>query len=162
MCDPVTLAVISFGVGAAQSIASYSAAKKQKAANDAAAARAYENDQTQLTTRQIQEEQKALQDKYTQNLEQARAQANVANSAAGAGVGGVSVNNLTAEVGRRASRNRVNLDRNLAMTAQQLQIDKEGSRAHRQSQINAVPVPNPISLVAGIAGAGLDAFSSLQ
>lgn len=151
MCTPV----LGFIVSALQAVASFAAAADEKARNDENARKAFEQDQLTLSQRQMQEQDAAAEEKYKQQLEGARAQANIEVSASAAGVGGANISNLTDEVSRRMGRNTVVFERNAAMKISQLQLEKKGSQAQRQGQINAVPPPNPLSLVAGIAGAAL-------
>jgi hypothetical protein len=158
MCfDPVTMGILSFAVGAVQQVASFSAQQQEADAAEKAAHKAYENDTTQLTRRQLQENDAASQKALDISKDEAVKASEVELSASSANVSGVSVGNLLADVHRRASSARVNQFANTHSAVQQLQQEKVGARNTAIGRINASPRPSALGLIAGIAGAGLSA-----
>lgn len=158
MCfDPLTLII-----GALSSVAQFAGQMQQSKQNEKNALQAFRNDQTALTLRQLQEQEATAQKTQETNIEEAQKVSEVKLSAAGGGVAGISVANIVGDVKRRAERNRSTQIRNTQMTLAQLQQEKEGARATAQSRINSVPRPSALSLIAGIAGAGLDSYNTNQ
>lgn len=156
----LALGIATFAVGAAQSVVSYGAQKAEYAANKENARQAWANNQTQLTLRAMQEED-ALRQKQRQSLiEEAQVSAETQVSAAASGVAGISVENLLADVSRRAATNREVEKENTRMTLQQIREERKGINAKGQSQINSVAKPTGLSLVAGLGGAALSGATS--
>jgi hypothetical protein len=163
MCfDPVTMGVLSFAVGAAQQVVQYQAQVQESKATQENALKAYANDQAQLSRRQMQEQDAASQKANTLNKEEAVKTSEVELSASSAGVSGVSVSNLVADVHRRASESRVNQFINTKAAIEQLQQEKKGAQNTAQGRINSAPRPSALGLIAGIAGSGLSAYSGYQ
>lgn len=161
MCfDPMTMGLITAGIGVAQSVAQYSAQMQQAKAVEQNALQAFRNDQDQASLRQIQEADALAQKQKLQNLEEAEKVAEVEVSAAGANVSGISVGNLVAGIQRRAANNRQTQFENTKMTVAQLQLEKKGSRTNAQSRINSAPRPSALSLVAGIGGSLMDGYNT--
>lgn len=158
MCGPLA----TFAIGALQAAVSFAAASAEASATYDAARQSYQVEQDTITKRQMQEQEATAQKLHLQNIEEAQKRSEVELSAAEGNVGGISIGNLVADVTRRAATNRQTERSNLAMTVQQLQLEKKGSQARNQSRINASPKPSPLTLVAGIAGAGLDAYGQMQ
>ena len=116
-----------------------------------------------LTLRQMQEQEATGQKDHLVNIEAAQKQAEVEVSAAGGNVTGISVDSLIADVGRRASTQRLSLQRNYEMTATQLQSEQDATVNKAQSRINQVAAPtapSPAGAIIGFAGKALDAYTS--
>lgn len=160
MCDPVTMAVATFALGATTEVLGYAAQNQEAKAVQSAAAAAYKQDQTQISLRQIQEADAEAHQVNQQNLEEAKVVSKVQASASDANVAGVSVDNIVADVRRQAARNRETIKANTRMTVMQLEQERKGSRSRNQGRINAAPRPNPLSLVAGIGGAALSGYNA--
>ncbi|RWI46823.1 MAG: hypothetical protein EOQ93_29285 [Mesorhizobium sp.] len=161
MCfDPVTAGVLTFAVGAAQSVAQYAAADAEAKAARQSALQAYANDQNAIAHRQIQETEAGSQKVQQINLDEAKKVSEVKLSASSAGVSGISVDNLIGDVTRQASQNRQNQFENTRMALNQLQLERKQSQAQAQSRINSAPRPSALSLVAGIGGAALSGFNT--
>lgn len=158
MCDPISIA--TFAISAASSIAQYSEQMAQSKAVEKNAQQTFRNDIDQLSLRQIQEANATAQKDKQTTLEVAEKSAEVEASAAAAGVSGISVDNLVADVQRRGARNKVTQYENLKMTVQQIQQEKKGVRATAQSRINSAPRPSALGLVAGIGGAALEGYNA--
>lgn len=160
MCTPFALGLASFAVGAVQSVAQFVGQRQQAKANEAAAKEAWRIDQNQITKRQMQEEDALRQKQEAQNIEEAQVKASAAVGAIQGGVSGISVDNIIADVGRQASRNRVTEEENYRMVASQLQTQRQKVSADAQSRINSVPRPSALSLVAGIAGSAIEGVNA--
>lgn len=174
MCiDPVTIGALSFAMSAASSVAGF--AEKQNAA-DAQTARYNQNyqnslaaardTQVQTTKRMMQEEDAYKQKDHLHLLEGAKKEAELAVSAAGANVAGLSVDNLVADASRTTNLNRTVLRKNWADTASQLQTQSEAaSTTQTQSRINSVNPgsdPSPLGLGLELAGAGMKAYGDYK
>jgi hypothetical protein len=159
MCvDPGSLALLSFAVGATQSVLSFVGASQDAKAEREAAIKDNAQTQNQLSLRQLQEQDAAARTKQQQNIEEAQASADVQTSAAAGGVAGISVDNILQDVGRRAAGNRVAATENVKMTIAQLALEKKGSRTRAQGRINQARDPNPLSLVAGLGASALGGY----
>lgn len=165
MCEPVTLGLLSFGMGAAQTVVGYlgqqETAKQQREAAIASDVEA----QNQLTLRQVQESQALAQKKQDQNVEEAIALSEVEASATARGVGGLSVSNLLTDVKRRAAYNRRTAQDNHDMTIQQMAAEKKGSSSVATQRVKAAQGPSPLQLVAGLGGdalGGLNAYNKAR
>lgn len=174
MCvDPVTaMAVGSFLVSSASSMVGYQAQVQeadrqteryyQNHANALAAGR---DEQKQGTLRQMQEQEATAQKDHVYLVQAAERESEVAVSAAGANVAGLSVDNLIGDVIRKTSFNRVTLQRNAEMTAEQLQVEKDASVNRAQSRINSMSPgvrPSPAGVMLEIAGAGVKLYGGLN
>lgn len=160
MCDPVTLGITSAVIGGAQALMSYSAQNAESKATQKNATQSWRNDQQATTQRELQE-QDALRQKQTQSqIEQAEASSEVAVSGAASGISGISLDNLLADVDRRAATNRQTEQTNTDMLMSQLQQQRKGINAQAESRINSAPAASPMSLIAGIGSAGISGFNT--
>lgn len=170
MCEIITLA--SMGLGVAQAAAGYQAASAQSKAQSALsrqnaknAARAAQNQYSNLSIREQQEGQATAQQKLDSEIQKAQIAA-ASEVAAGEGnIGGNSVGHILRDIYAQAGRNDVTLDRNLQMQTEYLQKEKQAAQTGAQSQINAVPKGQKPSWVPYAIGAGssfLDAYSNTK
>lgn len=160
MCNPMILGIVSFATGAMQSIAQYSAQQAEYKQNEQNSIQAWKDTQTQITQREMQEQDALRQKQAQQNLEQAQAEAEVTVSGAASGVSGISLDNLVKDVGRRAATNREVEKTNTDMIISQLKLERKGANSQAQSRINSVSKPSPLSLIAGIGSAGVSGFTT--
>lgn len=160
MCDPVTLGLVSFATGAAQSVASYVAQNQESKATQAAAEQSWRDQQTQITQRHMQEEDALKQKKTQQNIEEARARAEVEVSGAASGVEGISLDNLMSDVSRRAATNRQTEETNTAMVLSQLRQQRKSVTSEAVGRINSAPRASPLQLIAGIGSAGVSGYNN--
>lgn len=170
MCvEPATaLAGASLAVGAASSVAKYSAGKE-----DAASARAFQaqqayqaelarNDQwNQLGKRQSQEIDQASNALFDNSIRAVKARDTAAVSAGEAGVAGNSVEAVARNFYREQGRIDTSTVRNTDMSVDQLQDEKRAAEAARISRSSFAPVREPSMLGLGldIAGAGVNAYN---
>lgn len=160
MCTPIALGVLSAGMGVVQSVAQFQAQRQEAASTKANAQKAWAIDQNQITQRQMQEEDALRQKQQAQNIEEAEVKAAAKVGAIEGGVSGISVDNIIADVGRQASRNRLTEETNYRNIASQLQLQRKGVSAQAESRINSAPKPSALSLVAGIGGSVIDGFNT--
>ena len=160
MCSPLALGIASFAMGAAQSVAQYGAQKNEYATNKASSEQAWRDQQTQISQREMQEADALRQKQTQQNIEEAQAKAEVEVSGAASGVSGISLVNLTRDVGRRAATNRQAEETNTSMVISQLRLQRKGATSEAMSRINSVAKPSPLSLIAGIGSAGVSGYNS--
>lgn len=157
------LSFVASAVGAfAQHQAGVAKASAQNEAwsrNQIAALAAQRDTQQSLTLRQMQESGATNQALRVSLIDEERRRANAIVSGVHSGMAGVSVDNLVADIGRRAEENRVTLLTNWESTAAQLQRSKEASEATYEQRVNSMQAggdgPSVFGTLAKIAGAGL-------
>lgn len=163
------LPILGLAMSAASAVVGF-AAKQQQYERDVKqynqnyqnALAANRDDQKQIALRQMQEQQAYQQKDHLAVLEQAEKSAEVNVNAAGAGVAGLSVDNLIGDVSRKTALNRETLETNWRNTASQLQAENNASTNKAQSRIQSMPVPiapSPMSMFVDIGSAGVKAFS---
>lgn len=172
MCDPVTIAVASFGIGAVQTGMSYISANQaaqqqndmvrenQKAAN-ANLVREYAD----VQRRQIQEEDAAAVQKQDVSREARAARATTMAAAGEAGVAGLSVDALLADVYGKEATAKDRIDQNTGFTTENLTREMDGLKAKAKDRINSMPWatgPSPFAAALKIGGLGLNSYSNYQ
>lgn len=160
MCGPLAAGIASFAVSAVSTVANYAAQRNEAKAVEESAIAAHKLEQNQLSKRQMQEQDALVQKQRMQAIEEAQAKAETVQSAASGGISGISLDNLVADVSRRAATNRQTEEINTRNIVGQLAMEKKGVTAQAKSRINSSPAPSPISLVAGLGGAALSGFNS--
>lgn len=160
MCDPVTLGLFSAASGVIGSVTTYMGQSQMAKENKANAEQAWRDDQQQLTRREMQEEEALVQKQQSINLEEAEVLATAKVGAVSAGAAGISVDNILADVSRRAARNRVTEKTNTKNTIMQIQMEKKASGTRAQGRINSMPPPSPLSLVAGLGSNMVSGYNS--
>lgn len=172
MCDPLTIAVASFGIGAAQTVAGYmgekQAAEQQNAMvrqNQIAANQNAVREYADIQTRQIQEEDAAAVQKQDVAREARAARASTMAAAGEAGVSGLSVDALLADVYGKEATAKDRISQNTGFTTQNLTRELDGVKAKAQDRINSMPWargPSPFAAALKIGGLGLNSYSSYQ
>lgn len=162
MCDPTTIAVASFGLNAAGTIASYKAQQGEAAAARASATNSLKLNYQALGARELEEVQAATQEKANISRAAATAQGSAQAGAAASGVSGVSVDLLLGDLEREGGEARDSVQQNLESSIAQLERQKLGARANAQSQINGSPSPSFIPSALRLASAGLETYSDLR
>ena len=155
MCDPATIGLVTFGLGALQTGLSYvgqnQAAKANEKSANLTAANEFNTRQQQATELDQAKSERAVDTAITT----AQSEGAISASASERGLGSQSlIQSLNASmfgIGRNASIEDLN-DQN-----QRVQLGNEatGSEIRRQSRINSVQKGNPLSLVLGVGGAAL-------
>lgn len=169
MCDPISMALASFGVGAAQSVAQYQAdsasAKAQNAYYLANAQRANKSAQEQMfqVQQRMLQEQEAGADEKIKNMRDARAdRASAAVAAGESGASGLSVDALLREFSVNESQANEAVDRNTELGLNQLQNEITGIRSNAEDRINSVQraaKPSFFNTGLSIAAKGLESTS---
>ena len=113
------------------------------------------DEQKQLQLRSMQEEEAKNQKVYLANIEEAQKKSEAELSASEAGVGGLSIQGILVDMGRRSAFNRQTEERNWSMTAAQLTEEMKSTNTHIQQRINSVArptAPSPFGMIASVAG----------
>lgn len=162
MCDPATLAAVSFGISAVQGVAGYFG---KRAAYNANAANAVAGTEAQWASQQLRIQQEgaaATQDKFETNIAVAKAAATATTAAGEGGVSGLSVDYLLKDLYAAKGRHNAAVSQNLQMTTAYLQSEKEVTRAQGIDRINSVEKPNFGATLLGIFGSGINAYGSYK
>ena len=172
MCFAAVVPILSFAFSAASSIAEYGAKKAQADAinaawqrNQVAALAADRDTQQALTLRQMQEADATTQRLQAVNIDDARRQAEAVVSGVANGTGGISLDNLVADISRRSEDNRVTLMENYNATAAQLQRSKVAANDQYIARVNNQPTalePSPLGAIGGVASAGFRLFGDFN
>lgn len=167
MCAPL-LAVASFAIGALGAVAQHAAATDQANAQTAQhyankqnAEAALRADYSQLNLRAIQEGEAKSAESQKLRIKEAQAKSRARLTAGEAGVTGISVDNLVADIGQQAGMEEEARKYNYLNTINQLQREGEAAQARAHGRILSVPKgqkPSALGLVAGIGGAAVKAF----
>lgn len=157
MCNPV--AIIAGAVEVGGQVAKHFAQKKAAKENKTAAIADMRLQYSDVNARLV-EEQKAGANQIVAGVEQGTAaQGTALASAAGAGVGGVSVEALLNTIEGDTADFKDSVNENLDLIARQADRDKRGIRAGTTSRINSVQSPSILGLGVRIAGAGIDLYT---
>lgn len=172
MCDPMTMMAASFAISAATTVTEHIAQAEQAQQhntwmkqNQEAAQANLNQEYTALQTRQIQEEDAAAVEKQAVSREARAARAASMVSAGEAGVSGLTVDALLADIYGREAEYKDRVNQNTGFTTANLQAEMRGSRARAQDRINSIqPMngPSPIASALKIGGAGLSSFGSYK
>jgi len=115
----------------------------------------------QLSLRQEQERAAALDRKRMSNIEAAQLQGRIVASAGEAGVAGMSISNLLADVERTRLNNEGTINRNLEAVNQQADVERKALLTQAEGRINSVQQGVRPSLLATglqIGGIALDGY----
>jgi hypothetical protein len=155
MCDPATLAAVTFAVGAGQQVSQYVGEKQAYKANKVAANLNYANQHDILGQKRIQLDQQNSENALDTAIATVKAEGEVAASAASLGMSSASiVGALNADmfgIGRQYSAEQTN-DQNQRV---QLANEARGAAISRESQIMSVSKPGLLDLGLGIGAAAL-------
>lgn len=168
MCDPLTLAATALGV--AQTGVSYisanQAAKQQNnmvRENQKAANADLVREYADVQRRQIQEEDAAAVQKQDVAREARATRATTMVAAGEAGVSGLSVEALLADVYGKEATAKDRMSQNTGFTTENLTREMDGLKAKAQDRINSIPWsngPSPFAAALKIGGIGLDGYNS--
>jgi len=172
MCNPIALAVASFAVSAASTVAEYqaqsAAAEEQNRlyeANRRNAIRAFEDKQLAMNQRIAQEQEAAATEKFDTALEARAARATNEVAAGESGIAGNTVEGLARDFASREQRFKDRIDQQTDWTVTQLAAEKRGQSFEALDRINSVrraTKPNFAAAGLKIAAAGIDSFSSYK
>jgi hypothetical protein len=172
MCDPITIAVSSFAIGAVQTgmqyVAGNQAAKQQNdmvRENQRAANANLVREYADVQTRQIQEEDAAAVQKQDVSREARAARATTMAAAGEAGVSGLSVEALLADVYGKEATAKDRVSQNTGFTTDNLTREMDGLKAKATDRINSMPWasgPSPFAAALKIGGVGLDGYNNYK
>ncbi len=168
MCDPITMAATVLGT--AQTAIGYAVERKAAAAQNAmvrenqkAANANLVREYADVQTRQIQEEDAAAVQKQDISREARAARATTMAAAGEAGVSGLSVDALLADVYGKEATAKDRISQNSGFTTSNLTREMDGLKAKAQDRINSMPWatgPSPFAAVLKIGGVGLEGYNS--
>lgn len=167
MCDPITM--VAAALGTAQTVTGYVGERQAAAAQNAmvrenqkAANANLVREYADVQTRQIQEEDAAAVQKQDISREARAARATTMAAAGEAGVSGLSVDALLADVYGKEATAKDRISQNSGFTTSNLTREMDGLKAKAQDRINSMPwVTGPSSFAAAlkIGGVGLDSYN---
>lgn len=162
------MTAVSTAVSAMGAIMQYQQAKvqadmqqQQFNQNKLLASRSMLEQARQLSLRQEQERAAALDKKRMSNIEAAQLQGRIVASAGEAGVAGMSISNLLADVERTRLNNEGTINRNLEAINQQADVERKALLTQAEGRINSVQQGVRPSLLATglqIGGIALDGY----
>jgi hypothetical protein len=171
MCAPMILgAVLSIGVAAMQASAEQQAKQADYNARVAAwqqniinAQTAARDEQRQIITRQLQEQEKTSQKIHVSFLEQAQKQATAEVQGAAAGVSGISLDNILSDIEGKSLLNRTYAEKNYQYVVADTQEQLKATVTRMQGRINSVATPVSPANTSGITilGAVASAFGKV-
>lgn len=144
MCEPTTMAVLSIASTAAglygqQQAASAQADYNKDMARNATIANNQRN--AQINQRQVQERDAAQGKIMANNLEALKAKSTAQVSASGAGVSGLSVDSLMADIGMSQGRYNASVGENLRQSTAGADWERVNSYNDMQSTFNSLKTP---------------------
>ena len=144
MCEPTTLMALSIASSVATVYGQQQAASAQSAANqrqyeNALQARAANINQTNLM--QQQEREGSMQKLEENNLRARAAQARATVSAGEAGISGLSVDSLLADIGTSQNRFNSSVSTNFDRSTQAIALQRDNASINAASQINQLKTP---------------------
>lgn len=157
MCNPI--AIVGAAVEIGGQVAKHVGQNKAKKANTKAAMADMRLQYADVNARQV-EEQKAAANQIAAGMGQKdEAQGTALAAAAGAGVGGLSVEALLNSIEGDAASFKDSVNENLDLVTAQTEREKRGIRAGTANRIASVPGASILGTGLRIAGAGVDIFA---
>lgn len=164
MCEPIsdTIAIATAVTSIGSTLLGASAQNKQHNAVVKEADAAATNSQNALSEREGQDEVAAKHDIGLADDQAMSAESTARLSAMEAGVTGNSENAVVGSVEAGRSRYVTSVNENLDMEQEQLEQERLGVDAQRQSRINGAPKADPLATGLQILGAGVNLFGTLN
>lgn len=156
------LPALSAAVSAGSGLAAAEAQQQRYDQNRVNALASARSEQTQLTQRQIQEQQAVEQKKYVSLIEEAQKKATAQVSGAESGVAGISLDNIIADIGQRSEYNRAVAQDNYNATAAQLAMEQRATVTKAQGRIDSVPKGDFVSPFFNAAATGLQLYAQSE
>lgn len=157
MCDPVTMAAVTFAVGAGQAVMSHVGQNQAYAANKTAANLNYAQDRQAVGAQAVELDQERSEKALDTAVSTVKAQGEVSASAADMGLSsGSLIHAINADmfgIGRQEMSDLTN-DQNSRL---QLSRQLEGASITRQTTINSMRKSSGLDLILGVAKAGVSA-----
>ncbi|MGO7175507.1 virion core protein, T7 gp14 family [Rhizobium ruizarguesonis] len=172
MCEPVTMGVLTAGLGVAQALGGYAQQQqeadnqnKMYAKNVANAQATFSSEQNVLQQQEVQKNQAQAQDSFTMDTEYQRVRAEQENESASEGQAGLSVESLMADLDRQEADRQAASTQNLTWDALDNMAKRQASASAYVDTVHKVPKakgPSFGNLATGLVGAGMQGFSSFQ
>lgn len=172
MCEPTTIAAMSFALSAATTAVGYVGQMQQASAqeqmyqqNRESSIKSMELGWTQNNNRIMQEREAAALEKANAARETRAAEATAKVAAAEAGVSGLSVDQLLGDINGNYGRYASGIDTQTDWTVSQLQMEQRGVRAAGIDRINSAPrgrKPSLFGAALQIGAAGLGYATDLD
>jgi len=169
MCEPTTIAMMTFAMSAGSTAMSHKAASHQAKVQDALhrqntlnSQQALRDQYLSLQTRQSQEIEAASQQIQQRTQQAIRDRATATVASAEAGVSGFSVERILRDMGATASRDISTIEQNRDWTMSQLSDESKGIATQTQSRINSVAKgvsPSPWALGFKLGQSAINAYS---
>lgn len=153
MCTPIIAAVVSTGLGMAQSVMQYSAQKEAYRDNKEQSGKAFVSEQEALQRQQITEQDTANHDKFIMDQEALGTVAKSQNIASASGTAGLSVDGLIGTLKRQEQQRQEAADISIDNKLQSIQSEKAASAENYVSRVKSVQKPSGMSLALGIGNA---------
>jgi hypothetical protein len=170
MCEPVTIGLLSAGLGAAQAVGSYADQRQEAnnqnqmyAKNVANAQAAFSSEQNTLQQKEVQTQEAYAQKSFEMAQEAQRVHATAENNSAGQA--GLSVESLLMDIDRQEADRQAANSQNLVWEAMDSIAERNASGATYVNRVNNVPkgqAPSAARLGLGIVGAGVQGFGTFH
>jgi hypothetical protein len=160
MCDPVSIAATTAVVAAASSVMGFEGAQQASQANEQAANLSASNTYNALQEQEGQIDAQQSENTVSAVIGRAQQQGRISASASSFGTGGATAEELGNAADNTAGRALSIEDFNSASQRLQVQNQLQSSDIARRNKIASVPAPDPLTLVLGIAKAGLSGTSA--
>ena len=159
MCDPLSIGIATATVGAASSIMGFEGANQASHANANAANLQASNTYNALGEQESQIDAQQSENSVSALIARTQAQGRISASASSFGTGGATTAELSNATDNEAGRSLAIENLNSQSQRLQVQNQMQGAEITRRNKIASVPAGNPLSLVLGIAKAGLQGSS---
>jgi hypothetical protein len=155
MCSPVALAGVTGGVQAASSVFGFMGQNQAAKLNTQAANLGYANNINALNTQATQINQQQSENTVSSLIDSVAARGRISAAAGSEGAGGSSTASQMNAAEFSAGRNLAVEDLNSQNARVQNANQRSGADLQRRSQIASVQPASPLSLVLGLANAGI-------
>lgn len=162
MCDPVSISVANAATAAASAIMGFEGANSMSHANANAANLTASVQYNGLSEQAGEIASQQSENSLTSLINRARTQGSISASASALGAGGSTAQEEANAADVASGRSLAISDLNSSFQRLQIQNELTGSDVQRQNKIASVPAGNPLSLVLGLAKAGLQGVGSYE
>lgn len=159
MCDPVSLSLVSAGIGVATSVATFTGQQKAYHDNQTAANLTYANTSNSIARKATQIDAQQSESVFDNAVKSAADDSSVVASASDSGLSPNALVHSLNTVDFGNARAATLADINAQNQRIQLGQDQTDANIRRVSQINSVQKGSPVSLLLGIAGSAASAGS---
>lgn len=157
MCDPVSITAAALSIGS--TLAGADAQKKQHDRNKKNASNALTIANRDISLRALQERLAAAQERIQLDAQAKEISGLTEVSAAGGGVGGMTIDMLLQDVENRRLGGQDAITQQLDATLGALDRERAGALVSSRREANQTSAPNPFAVGLRIAAGGVDAYS---